>query len=100
MSKPTKELPTTERLAHALESLGDPKLFGMIALAYAGYYDDFKSELAFPMLQLVQDLEKMGHPDMAALARNGEFDATEAEATAWKKSKGRAIVTELMGKIR
>src|SRR5205823_2354062 len=45
--------PTTERLAEALSEARAPQK--MIDRAYAGYYDEFKSELAVPIVQLVQD---------------------------------------------
>ncbi len=97
---PDGQLPTTERLARALEALNDPRLLNMIAQARAGYYDDFKSTLNFPCIQLVRDLEAAGHPDLAARARDGEFDASEAEAHAWMKSReARAIMDELRNQI-
>lgn len=55
-----KNIPTTERLAQALESLNDPRLADMIQKARAGHYDDFKTELTFPQVQLVIDLRALG----------------------------------------
>lgn len=97
---PDAQLPTTERLARALEALNDPKLLGMIAQARAGLYDDYKSALNFPMIQLVRDLEAADYPEMAQRARDGEFDATEAEAHAWMQTREAcAILDELRNQI-
>lgn len=94
------ELPTTERLALTLEAANDPALAGMIALARAGHYDDYKSDIAAPITQLVQDLEQAGHPELAKRARDGEFDATAEEGAAWFKSEGMALLKQLGYKYR
>ena len=94
---PDDQLPTTERLARALEALDDPRLLDMIARARAGYYDDFKSILSLPLLQLIRDLEAAGHPEMTRRVRNGEFDATDAEADVWMRSpEAKEIITHLV----
>lgn len=86
--KKQEELPTTEKLARALEALNDKRLAGMIAKARAGHYDDFKSDIALPIAQLVFDLITAGYPDMAERAKNGEWDGTREEGQAWFKSEG------------
>jgi hypothetical protein len=92
-----EQLPTTERLAHALEAANDPALAPMIALARAGHYDDFKSDLATPIVQLVNDLERAGHPELAQRAKDGEFDGTIEEGQAWFESEGKDLLSH--GKI-
>lgn len=74
---------TSERLAQVLHAAG---LRNLAAKARAGYYDDFRSPLATPIVQLVKDLKAAGRDDIAQRAMNGEFDATQEEAEAWRKS--------------
>ena len=74
--------PTTERLAEALEADGAPD--EMIERARTGYYDDFKSRLAMPIMQF---------------AMEGEFDSTRDEAEEWARSEeGTVVRSELLGK--
>lgn len=87
---------TTERLAAALQAAGVAP--AMVARARAGYYDDYKSPLAFPCMQLVADLEQAGQRDLAARARHGEWDGTKEEAEAWAASPdGQAAFRDLLG---
>lgn len=91
-----EQLQTTERLARALESLNDPALAGMIAQARAGYYDDYKSTIAGPQLQLVQDLRAHGHFEIVGRVVAGEFDATPDEGDAWMNGpEGQAMLAQL-----
>lgn len=90
------ETPTTERLAVELVKAGAPPL--MIEKARAGYYDDYKSELAMPITQLVIDARAAGLPIIAERASAGEFDASNAESDAWARSpEGQALFRELLG---
>jgi len=83
-------IPTSERLAQVLHSEG---LFEMEKKARSGYYDDFKSPLATPIVQLVIDLEAAGKRELANRARNGEFDATKQEAEAWFEREGKDLIS-------
>lgn len=87
-----KPLPTKERLAQAIEKrAGDqPGQFvrQMIQRARAGYYDDFESELAAPMMKLVEDCRAMGFTDLAQRVIDGEFDGTREEGDAWFQREG------------
>lgn len=47
----------------------------MIEDAKGGYYDDFESPLACPIIQLVDDAQKAGLIQVAENARNGKYDA-------------------------
>lgn len=89
-------IPTTEKLAKALEAANDPKLDEMIVLALAGYYDDYKSELVNPIGQLVADLRELGHEALAQRAINGEFDGTPEESSAWFETRGKYLVPSKM----
>lgn len=64
-------IPAAERLAQALHSEG---LFEMEKNARAGYYGDFTSPLATPIMQLVSDLNARDKPELARRAMEGEFD--------------------------
>lgn len=102
-------IPTTERLARALEvlqretGLGYP-LARVIDLARKGHYDDYKTTIAYPQTELVRDLAGLVNLGMPAevvervgafigRVQNGEFDATQAEGEAWARSdEGRATL--------
>jgi hypothetical protein len=85
MQKKPNALPTTERLARALEAVGSPLLEGMIDLARSGYYDDFKSSLIQPQVTLYGDLKSLGFDDLAQRVVDGEFDCTKEEAEEWMR---------------
>ena len=76
--------PTTERLALALEEAGAPA--SMVRKARAGHYDDYQSNLAMPIAQLVVDARRAGLSDIARRAADGDFDATKEESDAWAAS--------------
>jgi hypothetical protein len=71
---------TKLRLAAVLREAG---LLDMAVWAEGGYYDDFETPLATPILQLVTDLTDRGRPDLAERAKSGEWDCTREEARAW-----------------
>jgi hypothetical protein len=86
--------PTTEKLAKALEAAGAPA--EMIKKAREGYYDDYKSPLAFPEMQLHQDAHIAGLDSIKAAVEAGEFDATKEESDEWARSpEGQAAFEEL-----
>lgn len=88
-------MPTKERLAQAIEQrAGDEKsgrVRRMIAKARAGHYDEFESELAFPLTQLVNDLRAVHFDDLTQRTIDGEFDASDEEADAWYQREGRFL---------
>jgi hypothetical protein len=87
--------PTTERLARDLEAAGAPAI--MIVRARAGYYDDYKSPLAFPETQLLTDARAAGLEDIAQGVMDGRWDGTREESDAWAASpEGQAAFTELI----
>lgn len=88
--------PTTERLAAALKEAGAPP--DMISRALEGYYDDFKSPLAMPEMQLLADARALGLDSIAEGVMRGEWDATKEESDAWARSPdGQAAFRELLG---
>ena len=88
--------PTTEKLARALEEASAPS--SMVQRARAGLYDDYKSELAMPIMQLVEDCRKHNLSRIAKRAKDGEFDATREEADEWAASEeGQQTIRDLLG---
>lgn len=55
----------------------------MIQRARDGYYSDFDSEIALPIVQLVKDAERHGLYAIARQAKAGKYDATMEESEAW-----------------
>jgi hypothetical protein len=93
-----ERIPTTERLARALEALGDPRpeVQTLIAEARAGKYDDFKTNLAFPLIELVQRLRFLNLHALAERVISGEFDAQKWEAEEWATTdEFKALMQEL-----
>jgi hypothetical protein len=79
-----KRQPTTERLARALIEAHAPA--AMVDRARVGYYDDFKSDLDFPIIQLVIEATDAGLVGIANRARDGEFDSEKWESDEWAAS--------------
>lgn len=85
---------TADRLADALAEANAP--LTMVINARQGYYDDYRSPLAMPIHQLVNDCRGRGLLDIANRAIRGEFDATKEESDAWVQSpEGQAAINEL-----
>lgn len=81
--------PTKARLARVLREAG---LGALAERAESGRFDDYASASATPCTDLVLALERAGRADLAARAREGEWDGTAAEAEAWAQSpEGRAV---------
>lgn len=76
--------PTTEKLAKALEEAGAPE--EMITHARAGYYDEYKSDVATPIIYLAHDAQSAGLTTIAERAKAGDFDAPDWEADEWARS--------------
>ena len=62
-----------EKLAEALTQAGASP--AMIDDAKRGRYDDFESESATPIMDLVRDCRALGLNKLAIRAMNGDFDA-------------------------
>jgi hypothetical protein len=91
--------PTTAFLARVLAAEGAPDW--MVSLATEGHYDDFKSPLATPELQLHTDARANGLPQIAGWVEQGVFDSTKEESTAWAQSPdGQATFQELVGGMK
>ena len=64
-----------EKLIDAIKAKPDTFLRNeMLKHVEAFEYHDFKSDKAFPKIQLVYDLNLLGYEDLADLAMNGKFD--------------------------
>lgn len=90
----TDPMPTTERLAAALVAASAPP--AMIVRARDGYYDDFKSDLELPCIQLVEDLQQAGLMDLRQRAIDGEFDGTPEESEHWMQTEGKHLLSPAM----
>lgn len=81
----TEQIPTTEKLAAALEKAGMP--VAIIVAARTGFYDDFhENGHTFPQMALVNALTAVGTPAARAFRKraiDGEFDAQKWESDAW-----------------
>lgn len=81
---------TKEKLARAMRTYNAPDK--LIADALAGKFDDFESESATPIINLVGECRLLGLNELAERAINGEFDATEEEAKAWHEREGKFLI--------
>lgn len=87
---------TKERLATALRGIGLPTLADEAA---RGMYDDYESEMVFPLITLVHRLGEAMTPEANALIeriKDGEFDGTKEEADAWFEREGRGLFGGLL----
>ncbi len=80
---------TKDRLARVLRAEG---LEGMARNAVAGAYDDYETESATPIVDLVRDLRRERREDLARRAIDGEWDATSEEGEAWFEREGRGLL--------
>jgi hypothetical protein len=95
---PSPTYPSTQKLVRALEAEHNPKLEAIIRRAKRNEFNDYFSESAMPIVDLVRALEKAGFRALATRARNGEFDGTREESEAYAKSdEGRLAFAELTG---
>jgi len=83
---------TKEKLVQDLKEANAPTK--MIEWAEMGFYDDFESVTATPIMQLVVDCQAMGLYEIAKKARNGEYDGTKEEAEAWFNKEGKRHLNE------
>ena len=81
---------TKDKLFHALVEAHAPSY--MLEKARHGDYDDFESESATPIYDLVSDLRRAHLPELMGRAMDGEFDATKEEAEAWFKKEGARLL--------
>ena len=64
----------------------------MARAAGAGAYDDYETDSATPVMDLVMDFRRVGRGDLARRAIDGEWDATPAEGEAWFEREGRGLL--------
>ena len=95
----SERIATSDKLADALMAADAPA--DMVIRARAGHYDDYKSSLATPYIQLVLDASGVGLVDIAERARNGEWDAQKWESDEWAASaEGQETLAALPVKMR
>jgi hypothetical protein len=87
--------PTSEKLAESLTHSQAPHV--MIDRARAGHYDEYKSDLPFPISALVEDARKYHLNNIALRAINGEFDAQDWEANQWAESEEGRLFAKVRG---
>lgn len=80
---------TIDRLVRDLAQSGAPP--DLIERARAGAYDDYESDSATPLGDLIRDLERAGLHLMAQAARHGAYEGTREEAEAWMAREGRYL---------
>ena len=89
---------TSEKLAQVLHAAG---LLEMERKARAFYYDDYKSDIATPCIQLVADLTAAGRLDLAERAKAGEWDAQPWESDEWASSpEGQETLAQVPANMR
>ncbi len=107
---PGAAMPTTERLARAIEAelakqwnRLDPTRRVIITLfarrAREGWFDDYKSPSPTPISDLIHVASHVEFDDIASRAKAGEFDATLAESDAWAESAEGVIALETFGSL-
>lgn len=88
--RPNTKEPTKVRLAGVLMDAG---LGDLAKEALQGRFDDYESESATPICDLVTHLRGAGREDLARRAMDGEWDGTAEEGEAWMEREGRALVS-------
>jgi hypothetical protein len=78
------ELPTSERLANALDQAGAPPR--LVNNARIGLYDLYKSPYTFPKMALLSDLRHFQMNNFCTRVLLGEFEPSSTEVLAWLKS--------------
>lgn len=86
---------TKEKLAKALNDANAPDW--IIKNAQNGHYDDFESQVANPIMTLVNDCRSANLESIAQRAMDGEFDATKEESDAWYEREGKDIIGDVFG---
>lgn len=88
---------SNDKLVKALTEKKDHRLEGTIRKARRGDFNDYFADSATPIHDLVTELRRLGFPDLAQRAIDGEFDGTPEEADAWAKSpEGQAAFRDLV----
>lgn len=96
------EIPTKLKLAAAIrEAAPGGELEAVAQAAETGFFDDFESPIATPCTALVNEFTRLGYPEMARRAMDGEWDATAAESDAWAESEdGKATFSAVAASLR
>lgn len=81
---------STEKLIQALKENGAPE--SLIRRAENEEFNDYKSDSATPIVDLVTALRKHNLTALSQRAMDGEFDGTKEEAEEWFKKEGRNLL--------
>lgn len=81
---------TKEKLARELQIAKAPGW--MVANAIQGYYDDFESNIAAPITQLITDCRANGLDEFSYRVMNGEFDSTKEESESWFQKEDKDLL--------
>jgi hypothetical protein len=88
MSKQT----STQILLKDLEAAKAPSF--MIRKAKANEYNDYLSESAHPIIDLVRDATAYNLRDIITNAKSGKYDGTKEESDEWMKREGINILKD------
>ena len=77
---------TKDRLVRDLKLFNAPGK--MVEYARNGFYDDYESPIATPIIQLVKDCLDNGINEVADKAKNGDYDGTLEEGNEWMAKDG------------
>jgi hypothetical protein len=83
------ERTSTERLLEDLEAAHAPRF--MLRKACEGQYNDYLSNSATPIMDLVRDATAANLRPIVQWAKAGKYDGTKAEADAWFQREGRQL---------
>lgn len=83
----SRQIRTKDRLAKDLRMFGAPAK--MVEYAKNGFYDDYESPMAAPIMRLIEDCLENGLNEVAERAKNGEYDGTAEESKEWLERSGK-----------
>lgn len=83
------ERTSTDILLEDLEAAHAPAF--MIRKARDGQYNDYHSDSAHPIIDLLHDAAAANLKDIVVAARAGKYDGTRAESDAWMQSEGQDL---------
>jgi hypothetical protein len=80
---------STEILLEDLEAAKAPSF--MLRKATSGQYNDYLSESATPIIDLVRDAAVWNLHDIVDNAMRGKYDGTKEEGAAWMEREGKDL---------
>jgi len=83
---------STDLLLEDLEAVRAPQF--MLRKAREGAYNDYQSDSATPIIDLVRDATVWNLPTIVAQAKDGKYDGTREEGDAWMQREGKDMLTD------